>query len=208
MSTTIAHELLSIKAIKLSPTAPFTWASGMLSPIYCDNRKALSFPHTRTLIRNEFVAAAKNLMPFNMIAGVATAGIPWGAMLADALNLPFIYVRDKPKSHGLTNRVEGDLRGNERILVVEDLISTGGSSLEAVEVLRTRGCSVAGVCAIFSYQFPIATARFEEADCPLTVLCTYETLLARAVEIGYIQAETLDMLRAWRNNPTTWQPPK
>ena len=180
----IAKSLLSINAIKISPNAPFTWASGMLSPIYCDNRKALSFTHARSLIRDEFVVASKRMGQFNMIAGVATAGIPWGAMLADALGLPFIYVRDKPKSHGLTNRVEGELRGNERVLVIEDLISTGGSSLEAVEVLRTRGCSVAGVLAIFSYEFPIATERFAEAECPLFTLCGYEVLLAEAVKIG------------------------
>ncbi|MEY4927852.1 MAG: hypothetical protein RI894_2288 [Bacteroidota bacterium] len=202
--SSIAQHLLSINAIKLSPNHPFTWASGMLSPIYCDNRKALSFPPTRSLIRDEFVAAAKKMQPFNMVAGVATAGIPWGALIADALDLPFIYVRDKPKSHGLSNRIEGDLRGNERVLVVEDLISTGGSSLEAVEVLRTRGCSVAGVLAIFSYEFPVATARFAEAECPLLTLCGYAALLEQAVKIGYIQADTLDTLNAWRENPKEW----
>ncbi len=196
---------MSINAIKLSPNAPFTWASGILSPIYCDNRKALSFTHARSLIRDEFVVAAQKMGGFNMIAGVATAGIPWGIMLADALNLPFIYVRDKPKSHGLTNRIEGDLRGNERVLVIEDLISTGGSSLEAVEVLRTRGCSITGVLAIFSYEFPVATERFAEAECPLVTLCGYNALLQEAVNIGYIEAETLETLNSWRENPKEWR---
>jgi orotate phosphoribosyltransferase len=196
----IALQLLNIKAIKLSPNAPFTWASGKQSPIYCDNRKALSYAATRSLIRDAFVAGAADLQPFQVVAGVATAGIPWGALVADALNLPFVYVRDKAKNHGMQNRIEGDLRGNERVLVIEDLISTGGSSLEAVETLRNVGCNIAGVMAIFTYNFAEATRRFADADCALYTLTNYDVLIDTAEKIGYVQATDLELLAAWRNN--------
>jgi len=200
----IAHSLLQIKAIKLSPANPFTWASGIQSPIYCDNRIILSHPPVRRAVIKAMAERAEAFQPFQVVAGVATAGIAHGALLAEALDLPFVYVRSSAKGHGRQNKIEGDLRGNERVLVIEDLISTGGSSLEAVDVLRMKGCRVAGVMAIFSYGFPSATKAFKAADCPFTTLSNYETLLEAAIEIEYVGADDLNSLREWSADPNAW----
>lgn len=196
----VAQTLLQIKAIKLSPQNPFTWASGKTSPIYCDNRKLLSYPNARNLVKNGMAHYASQFGNFSVVAGVATAGIPHGVLLADLLNKPFVYVRDKPKAHGLQNAVEGDLRGNERILVVEDLISTGGSSLKVVDTLETIGCRVAGVLAIFSYGFPAATQAFADANCPLITLTNYDTLLEEALQYEYITPDDIQTLQHWRTH--------
>ena len=201
----IAHNLLQIKAIKLNPANPFTWASGIKSPIYCDNRIVLSYPPVRKAVIAAMVRQSAAFQPFQVVAGVATAGIAHGALLAEALDLPFVYVRSKAKGHGRQNQIEGELRGNERVLVIEDLISTGGSSLEAVEVLRDRGCTVAGVLAIFSYGFPAAKAAFEKADCAFATLSNYEALIAAAIDINYIDQKNLASLQEWSKNPREWQ---
>ena len=200
----IAHNLLQIKAIKLNPANPFTWASGIKSPIYCDNRIVLSYPPVRKAVIEAMVQHSTKFKPFQVIAGVATAGIAHGALLAEALELPFVYVRSKAKGHGRQNQIEGELRGNERVLVIEDLISTGGSSLEAVEVLRNRGCNVAGVLAIFSYGFPTAKAAFEKADCPFATLSNYKALISAAIDINYIDQKNLQSLEEWSKNPREW----
>ncbi len=200
LSSEVAKKLLQINAIKLNPQNPFTWASGIQSPIYCDNRKTLSYPRVRSFIKAALVEKSKTFGMFNMVAGVATAGIAHGALLADALDLPFAYVRGKAKGHGLQNRIEGDVRGNERILVVEDLISTGGSSLEAVQILEAYGCNVAGVLAIFTYGFDKALQTFEEADCRLETLSNYDALLTEALAIEYITANEAEALKEWRRN--------
>jgi orotate phosphoribosyltransferase len=200
----VAQRLLQIKAIKLSPQNPFTWASGILSPIYCDNRVVLSYPESRTFIKNCLVEKSKSFAPFTMVAGVATAGIPHAALLADALGLPMCYVRDKAKGHGRQNLIEGEVRGNERVLVIEDLISTGGSSIKAVEALQNHGLTVIGTLAIFSYGFDEATEVFKAADCPLLTLSNYDALLQQAVDIEYIKNDDLELLKAWRNSPKTW----
>lgn len=194
----IARKLLQIKAIKLSPQNPFTWASGIASPIYCDNRKTLSYPAIRTAVKAGLVSKAANFGKITMVVGVATAGIAHGALLADALDLPFAYVRSKAKGHGLQNLIEGEVRGNERVLVVEDLISTGGSSLKAVGVLESIGCRIAGVLAIFTYGFKRAKTAFEEAECPLETLSNYDALLEEALAIDYITAEEAVQLQEWR----------
>ncbi len=194
----IARKLLQIKAIKLSPQNPFTWASGISSPIYCDNRKTLSYPAIRTAVKAGLVSKAANFGKITMVVGVATAGIAHGALLADALDLPFAYVRSKAKGHGLQNLIEGEVRGNERVLVVEDLISTGGSSLKAVGVLESIGCRIAGVLAIFTYGFERAKTAFAEAECPLETLSNYDALLEEAQAIDYITAEEAVQLQEWR----------
>lgn len=194
----VAKNLLQIKAIKLSPHSPFTWASGIQSPIYCDNRIILSHPPERDFIKSCLVEKSKAFGPFDAIAGVATAGIPHGILLADALNLPFVYVRAEAKSHGRKNQIEGELKGSERVLVVEDLISTGGSSLRVVDILREQGCHVTGVLAIFSYGFESAARVFREAACPLDTLTNYDTLIDEAVRSNYISTEDLRQLLAWR----------
>jgi len=194
----IARKLLQIKAIKLSPQNPFTWASGIESPIYCDNRKTLSYPAIRTAVKAGLVEKAAGFGKITMVVGVATAGIAHGALLADALDLPFAYVRSKAKGHGLQNLIEGEVRGNERVLVVEDLISTGGSSLKAVGVLESIGCRIAGVLAIFTYGFERAKTAFEEAECSLETLSNYDALLKEALAIGYITAEEAVQLQEWR----------
>lgn len=204
ISRDVAEVLLQIKAVKLNLQNPYTWASGILSPIYCDNRKTLSYVQARKIIKESFVEKAQLFMPFNAIAGVATAGIPHGMMLADALNMPFVYVRDKAKGHGMQNRIEGELRGNERVLVIEDLISTGGSSLKAVEALLDFGCDVVGVLAIFSYGFDSAKESFDAHQLPFDTLSNYQDLIALAAEVGYIKDSDVEMLNNWRANPEAW----
>lgn len=200
----IAGKLLQIKAIKLSPQMPFTWASGLRSPIYCDNRTVLSFPEIRSLVIERMVEKAAAFAAFDVVAGVATAGVPHGVLVADRMQLPFVYVREKAKAHGRQNQIEGDLQAGARVLVIEDLISTGGSSLKAVEALREAGAVVSGVLAIFSYQFPEARQRFELAQCPLDTLSHYDALLEQAISMEYIQPEALDMLREWKLSPAAW----
>ncbi len=199
----VARKLLQINAIKLSPQKPFTWASGMHAPIYCDNRTILSFPSIRSFVIDAFREESKAFQPFDQIAGVATAGIAHGALLADRMDLPFLYVRSKPKGHGRQNLIEGVLRG-EKALVIEDLISTGGSSVAAVRALREAGCQVAGVLAIFSYGFEKAKVVFEDAGCRFLTLSNYDVLLQEALETGYIGPDDEQTLREWRHDPPAW----
>lgn len=201
----VARLLLQIKAIKLNPANPFTWASGWKSPIYCDNRKTLSYPEVRQAIRDEFCELFRQKYPqAEGIAGVATGAIAIGALVAEKLGLPFIYVRSGAKEHGLGNQVEGEYKPGSKYVVIEDLISTGGSSLKAVEALRSVGCEVLGMLAIFSYGFPEAVNNFSKAGCEVDTLSNYEVLLDEATESGYIQAGQLEILREWRKSPSTW----
>mgnify|MGYP001043410054 CR=1 FL=1 len=201
----VAEFLLQIKAVKLSPREPFTWASGWKSPIYCDNRITLSFPRIRTFIRQEFVReiTSRYGKP-DAIAGVATGGIAQGALVAQELDLPFIYVRSDSKGHGMQNRVEGHIESGKSVVVVEDLISTGGSSLSAVEALREAGCEVKGMAAIFTYGFNLATENFKKANCKLLTLSDYDHLIARAVELEYIDESAMNSLKQWRTSPESW----
>lgn len=200
----VAKQLLQIKAIKLSPQNPFIWSSGLKSPIYCDNRRILSFPTERNFVKQALAKKSTVFDDFEVIAGVATAGIAHGALLADALDKPFVYVRSKAKGHGLKNLIEGKLNAQERVLVVEDLISTGGSSLKAVAALREAGAIVVGVLAIFSYNFEQAITAFSTANCPYHTLSNYNTLLPIAIEMGYINKTDLTTLKNWRKNPKVW----
>lgn len=200
----VARTLLQINAIKLNPQNPFTWASGMKSPIYCDNRLLLSFPKQRDMIKKYMIEKSKDFGTITMIVGVATAGIAHGALLADALGLPFAYVRSKAKGHGRQNLIEGDIRGNERVLVVEDLISTGGSCLSAVQILEAQGCYIAGVLAIFSYGFDKAKDAFEAEECDFATLSDYNVMVEQAADMGYINAEEKELLANWRRNPESW----
>jgi orotate phosphoribosyltransferase len=200
----IAQKLLQIKAIQLRPENPFTWASGMKSPIYCDNRKSLSFPAIRTAIKETMVAKAQSLWSFDIVAGVATAGISHGALMADHLDLPFIYVRSSAKKHGARNQIEGEISAGTKCLVVEDLISTGGSSIEAVEVLRNAGIEVIGVIAIFTYQLEKAVSNFEKAKCPFVTISNYEALLMAARNSNYLSSEQFKSLEKWRSDPQAW----
>ncbi len=200
----VARLLLQINAIKLSPQKPFTWASGLKSPIYCDNRLIASYPKERNIVVNGFVQKSKAFEPFDMVAGIATGGIPYGAWLADRLNLPFVYVRSKAKEHGRQNLVEGELPLGARVLVIEDLISTGGSSLNAVEAIRAEGSEVIGVIAIFTYGFEQAKKAFQDTDCLLDTLTNYSTLLDEALKTNYIQVEDLLTLQEWRQDPKAW----
>jgi orotate phosphoribosyltransferase len=201
----IANNLLQINAIKFNPANPFRWSSGWRSPIYCDNRKALSYPHIRNSIKQGFVELIKKhyAMP-DVIAGVATGAIAIGALTADALNLPFVYVRSSPKSHGLQNMIEGDLEKDQKVVVIEDLVSTGNSSLNAVKALRNQGAKVLGMGAIFSYGFDLARDNFEKHDCPLYTLCDYHTLIEVAINKGYLQKSHQEQLEEWRKNPSDW----
>lgn len=201
----VAEKLLKIKAIKLQPTMPFTWASGWKSPIYCDNRKTLSYPDIRTYIKEQFCTLIKEQYPdAQVIAGVATGAIAQGALVADELNLPFIYVRSAPKDHGLENLIEGDLKPKQKVVVIEDLISTGSSSLKAVEAIRNDGSEVVGMVAIFTYQFPVAAESFKKHKVELTTLCDYNTVLEEAVETDYIAHSELETLQEWRKDPAHW----
>lgn len=202
----IADKLLKIKAIKLQPHNPFTWASGWKSPIYCDNRKTLSYPHIRSFIKTQLCRTIQEQYPeVEVIAGVATGAIAQGVLVAAELGLPFIYIRPTPKDHGLENLIEGDLRPKQKVVVVEDLISTGGSSLKAVEAIRKDGSEVLGMVAIFSYGFPIAKEKFKAAKVKLHVLCDYDAVLAEALETKYITDDDCQTLKEWRNNPAEWK---
>lgn len=202
----VAEFLLQIKAIKLQPQKPFTWASGWKSPIYCDNRKTLSYPQIRTFIRQELVKAiSDNFGKPDLIAGVATGGIAQGVLVAQDLGLPFAYVRSKPKEHGLSNVIEGIVESGQSVIVVEDLVSSGNSSLSAVEALRKAGCTVKGMAAIFTYGFDRAAQNFIDHKCPLVTLANYETLIKKALETNYITEKDLKPLEEWRKDPATWR---
>ena len=200
----IAKHLLDIEAVKLSPNQPFTWASGMLSPIYCDNRLALSHPNVRSAIKNGFAEVSKSFEPFDSVGGVATAGIPHGALLADKLDKPFLYVRSSPKGHGRKNMIEGELKEGSKVLLVEDLISTGGSCLKAASALQEAGGEVCGVLAIFTYGFDVSVKAFAEKNIPFQTLSDFPTLLKQAVESGYVSQDDLRTLNHWRENPEQW----
>lgn len=202
----VAEKLLQVAAVKLSPEKPFTWASGWKSPIYCDNRRVLSFPFVRDFVKSEMCNVIFEHFPqAEVLAGVATAGIPWGAMAADQLKLPYIYVRPKPKEHGLGNQIEGFYTPGQRVLVIEDLISTGKSSLQVVDVLRNAGMEVVGMVSIFTYGFAVADKAFEEAKVPYRSLTNYANLISLAVEKGQVSADTEQLLLSWRNDPANWQ---
>jgi orotate phosphoribosyltransferase len=202
----IAEKLLQINAIKLSIHKPFTWASGWKSPIYCDNRKILSFPFIRDFIKSEMSNVIfQSFEKADMIAGVATAGIPWGALVADQLKLPYIYVRPKPKEHGLGNQIEGYFEPGKRVVVVEDLISTGKSSLEVVKALQNAGMEVDGMVSIFNYGFDVSRNAFESHQLPLKSLTDYDALIALAIEQGQITENDQNTLLNWRKDPAGWE---
>ncbi|CDD82888.1 orotate phosphoribosyltransferase [Bacteroides sp. Marseille-P3684] len=200
-----AEKLLKVKAIKLQPANPFTWASGWKSPIYCDNRKTLSYPSLRNFVKIEISRLIlEKFGQVDAIAGVATGAIPQGALVADELNLPFVYVRSKPKDHGLENLIEGELRPGMKVVVIEDLVSTGGSSLKAVEALRQNGCEVIGMVASFTYGFQVAVEAFKAANVKLLTLTNYEAVLKVALDTDYIAEEDIEVLQAWRKDPANW----
>ena len=200
-----AAKLLKIKAIKLQPANPFTWASGWKSPFYCDNRKTLSYPDLRNYVKLEIVHNILEKFPeVEAIAGVATGAIPQGALVADALNLPFVYVRSKPKDHGLENLIEGELKPGMKVVVIEDLISTGGSSLKAVEAIRSNGCDVIGMVASYTYGFPVAKKAFKDANVELVTLTDYEHVVEEALQTGYIADTDVELLHEWRKDPAHW----
>ncbi len=202
----VAEKLLQINAIKLSPQEPFTWASGWKSPIYCDNRKVLSYPYIRDFIKSEMCSVIfEKFQDADILAGVATAGIAWGAMAADQLKLPYIYVRPKPKEHGLSNQIEGAFEKGQKVVVIEDLISTGKSSLQVCDVLRAAGVDVIGMVSIFTYGFEIADEAFKLAKIPYQSLTNYQTLISLALEKGIVTAEQQNDLLNWRARPSTWQ---
>ena len=202
----IAKDLLSIKAVFFRPEEPFTWASGIKSPIYCDNRIVLSYPESRTVIEDGLAELIKREYPeVEAVFGTATAGIAHAAMVAERLNLPTGYVRGENKSHGRQNKIEGRLEKGQKVVVVEDLISTGGSSLKAVEALRKDGSTVLGMMAIFSYGFPVAEANFKKANVELTTLCNYDAVLRHALEIDYISQDEIATLQEWRKDPANWK---
>jgi orotate phosphoribosyltransferase len=202
----VAEFLLQIKAVKLQPAQPFTWASGWKSPIYCDNRIALSYPEIRNYICRSLVKKTEQEFGIpDVIAGVATAAIAQGVLVAEALKLPFVYVRPKAKDHGMENLIEGEIKAGQHVVVIEDLVSTGQSSIKAVQSLRDAGCIVKGMVCIFTYGFKTAEDNFEAADCRLVPLSTYDTLLKIAVEKNYVKASELDVLKEWRINPAGWK---
>ncbi len=201
----LAGFLLQIKAIKLNPTKPFTWASGLKSPIYCDNRITLSYPHIRTHIRQEFVnQILERYGRPDLIAGVATGAIAQGALVAQEMGLPFAYVRSEKKSHGLTNLIEGVVEAGQSVVVIEDLVSTGGSSLKAVEALREQGANVKGLIAIFTYGMKTSVEAFKKANCELITLTDYDALIRKAVEESYINTEEHASLLEWKADPKAW----
>lgn len=204
-SLKIAEFLLQIKAIKLQPDKPFTWASGWKSPIYCDNRKTLSYPAIRTYIRQQMVEMIEETFGKpDVIAGVATGAIAQGVLVAQEMGLPFVYVRSEPKSHGMTNLIEGVVEKGQSVVVIEDLISTGGSSIKAVEALRKEGCDVKGMAAIFTYGFKTAQENFQKAKCELVTLSNYDTLIEEALKEGYVDEKHIKSLKSWRDNPEAW----
>ena len=201
----IAEKLLQINAVKLNPQNPFTWASGWKSPIYCDNRKILSYAHVRDYIKSEMTNAVFTEFPdADVIAGVATAGIPWGVLVADLLSLPFIYVRSKPKEHGMGNQIEGVLNAGQKVVVIEDLISTGKSSLEAVKAIQEAQGEVIGLCSVFTYEFPISQQIFEAENIRTLSLSNYSSLTDVALEKKIISEEEVTLLKSWRENPSEW----
>ncbi len=202
---TVASQLLQIKAIKLQPANPFTWASGWKSPIYCDNRKTLSFPVVRDYMKQQFAAKISDMYAdVDVIAGVATGAIAQGALVADLLKKPFVYIRSAPKGHGLENLIEGNLEAGQKVVIIEDLISTGGSSLKAVEAVRAAGGEVLGMLAIFSYGFQVAADNFAAAGVKLDTLSSYQTLLKVAVDNGHVTSEDIETLNDWRKAPESW----
>jgi orotate phosphoribosyltransferase len=206
ISLQISEYLLQIKAIKLNISKPFTWASGWKSPIYCDNRKILSFPKVRTFVRQELAKRINDEYgTTDVIAGVATGGIAIGALVAQDLGLPFVYVRASEKQHGLNNQIEGVVKPNQSVVVIEDLISTGRTSLEVVKVLKDAGCKIQGMIAIFTYGFKIAEENFKKAKCPLNTLLDYDILIQQAVDSDYIRESDLLSLVKWRDNPEDWK---
>jgi orotate phosphoribosyltransferase len=206
ISQEVANHLLNIKAIQLRPDQPFKWASGWNSPIYCDNRISLSFPEARTYIKNCLSAAVKAYFPqVDCIAGVATAGIAQGALVADYLDLPFCYVRPEPKKHGMGNQIEGKVSKGQKVVLIEDLISTGGSSLKAADALIKEGIEVLGMVAIFSYGFKIANDNFKQAGIPFYTLSNYDSLIEEAVKLNYVTESQLVTLQDWRINPSEWK---
>ena len=201
----VADKLLQIQAVKLSPNAPFTWASGWKSPIYCDNRRILSHPHIRDFVKSELTNMVFTQFPdADLIAGVATAGIPHGALVADLLSLPFVYVRSKPKEHGMGNQIEGEIKVGQKAVVIEDLISTGKSSMEAVVALQAAGIEVVGLCSIFTYGFPQAEKVFSDAGIKTMSLSNYSALIDTAVQRQMIDANQVALLSEWREHPDTW----
>ena len=200
-----AQKLLEVKAIKLQPNDPFTWASGWKSPFYCDNRKTLSYPALRSFVKIELCHLIQEQFPeAEAVAGVATGAIAQGALVADQLGLPFCYVRSKAKDHGMQNLIEGQVEAGAKVVVVEDLISTGGSSLKAVEALRQAGVEVVGMVASYTYGFPVAEEAFREADVKLVTLTDYEAVVQKALETGYIKQDDVPVLAEWRKNPSEW----
>lgn len=203
----LAEKLLRINAIKLQPENPFVWSSGWNSPIYCDNRVTLSYPDVRNFIKIELCRlVAENFPEVEAIAGVATGAIAQGALVADNLGLPYAYVRSSPKDHGLENLIEGNLKPGQKVVVIEDLVSTGGSSLKAVQAIRNAGCEVLGMAAIFTYQFPVATENFKKNDVKLVTIGNYTTMLEAALQTNYIKESDVEALAQWRKDPANWIP--
>jgi orotate phosphoribosyltransferase len=202
----LAAYLLQIKAIQINLQNPYTWTSGWRSPIYCDNRKVLSYPEIRTFVKKSLAGLSKNFEGYNVIAGVATAGIPYGALLADELNLPFVYVRSQAKGHGLQNKIEGQLPDNPKVLVVEDTLSTGKSSIEAIEALEAADCKIIGLVALYSYNFPQMADSMKAKNIHFESITNYDNLLSTAIDNNLILKDELETLNLWRSNPKDWQP--
>ncbi|MDR1356946.1 MAG: orotate phosphoribosyltransferase [Tannerellaceae bacterium] len=202
----VAEKLLKIKAVKLQPANPFTWASGWKSPIYCDNRKTLSYPAVRSFIKLELARVISECYEdADAIAGVATGAIAQGALVADLLGLPFVYIRATPKDHGLENLIEGELKPGSKVVILEDLVSTGGSSLKAVEAVRNFGCDVIGMAAIFTHGFPVAEKKFKDANVRVITLSNYDAVIEEAVRTNYISSSDIATLQEWRRDPANWQ---
>lgn len=209
VETLLAEKLLKVSAIKLQPDNPFVWASGWNSPIYTDNRITLSYPEIRSFIKVELCRIIEERFPeAEAVAGVATGAIAQGALVADTLAKPYVYVRSSPKDHGLENLIEGNLKPGQKVVVVEDLISTGGSSLKAVQAIRNAGCEVVGMVAMFSYGFPVAQKAFKEAKVELATLSNYNAMLEVALATNYIREEDVETLKEWRKDPAVWSPAK
>ena len=209
LESLVAEKLLKIKAVKLQPANPFTWASGWKSPIYNDNRKTLSYPAVRSFIKLELARViSETYENVDAIAGVATGAIAQGALVADLLGLPFVYIRSTPKDHGLENLIEGELKPGSKVVIIEDLVSTGGSCLKAVEAVRNFGCEVIGMVAIFTFGFPVAVEAFKKTNVTLTTLSNYDAVIAEAVRTNYIDESEIEILQEWRKDPSAWNPSK